>query len=445
MEHESALAQPVLSLNSAWLPVGVVSTRCAIEDMLSLSEYGDAPKLALDITMEDDVLLSAVPKLWEDWIQLPVRAGDDYIPTAHSRIRAPTVLICQHFAKIPFHIPNLNATAIFERDAFTCQYCLTPNHRALTSDLRWVPIGNLKTGDQLVGFEERLERPGGRRYLESCVEAHLFEKAHVFCVTLDNGIQFMATAEHQWLARAKKVSAAQWYCTDQILGKFIPELFQPWNDENTRSAGWLAGVLDGEGWLASRRISVALAQNPGLVLDHIQLEFRNRGFDFSLGVVSGRCIRVHIKGSGADKARLLGSIRPMRLLHDFKVSMLGRMQADTFRKIVAVEGIGTKEIVKMKTSTGTFIADGFPHHNCGRVFPRKQLNLDHVFPESRGGKKTWTNLVSCCIKCNTSKGDRTPREAGMHLIRRPTAPKMRPMTFHFSVAKHPHWRPFLHL
>ena len=202
MEHESALDQPVLCLNSAWMPIGIVSVRRGVEDATSESVYGDAPKLALDIIMEDDVLMSAIPCTWEQWIELPVRPGDTYIQAARRMIRCPTVLIAQHFGRIPFHVPNLNATAIFERDRFTCQY-------------------------------------------------------------------------------------------------------------------------------------------------------------------------------------------------------------------------------------------------CSRVFPRKQLNLDHVFPESRGGKKTWTNLVACCIKCNTAKGDRTPREAGMHLIRRPTAPKTRPMTFHFSVAKHPHWRPFL--
>ena len=57
MEHESVLDQPVLCLNSAWMPIGVVSVRRSVEDMTSLSEYGDAPKLALDIIMEDDVLL----------------------------------------------------------------------------------------------------------------------------------------------------------------------------------------------------------------------------------------------------------------------------------------------------------------------------------------------------------------------------------------------------
>lgn len=40
-------------------------------------------------------------------------------------------------------------------------------------------------------------------------------------------------------------------------------------------------------------------------------------------------------------------------------------------------------------------------------------------PKSRGGKSTWENLVACCYPCNNKKGDRTPDEAGMTLLKKP--------------------------
>ncbi len=49
---------------------------------------------------------------------------------------------------------------------------------------------------------------------------------------------------------------------------------------------------------------------------------------------------------------------------------------------------------------------------CSRTFPASELTLDHVLPRSRGGRSSWENLVACCYKCNNSKGDRTPEEAG---------------------------------
>ena len=64
---------------------------------------------------------------------------------------------------------------------------------------------------------------------------------------------------------------------------------------------------------------------------------------------------------------------------------------------------------------------------CGRVFPSSELTLDHVVPRSRGGRSSWENLVACCYRCNNSKGDRTPEEAGLKLARRP-----RPFTLHTS-------------
>ena len=56
---------------------------------------------------------------------------------------------------------------------------------------------------------------------------------------------------------------------------------------------------------------------------------------------------------------------------------------------------------------------------CGKHM--RELTLDHVLPRSRGGQSTWENLVACCRACNGRKGNRLPKEVGMHLIRQPRA------------------------
>ena len=61
------------------------------------------------------------------------------------------------------------------------------------------------------------------------------------------------------------------------------------------------------------------------------------------------------------------------------------------------------------------------------VATTRELNLDHVIPLSRGGTSCWENVVCACIVCNTRKSDRTPREAGMRLVRRPRKPVGHPM------------------
>ena len=64
---------------------------------------------------------------------------------------------------------------------------------------------------------------------------------------------------------------------------------------------------------------------------------------------------------------------------------------------------------------------------CGGIFRQRDLNLDHVVPLSRGGKSTWENVVCACVPCNTRKGDRSPTDAGMRLVRRPKKPAGHPM------------------
>lgn len=44
---------------------------------------------------------------------------------------------------------------------------------------------------------------------------------------------------------------------------------------------------------------------------------------------------------------------------------------------------------------------------CGEKFLRSDLTLDHVYPQSLGGKTTWDNIVASCQPCNTWKGNKT--------------------------------------
>lgn len=69
-----------------------------------------------------------------------------------------------------------------------------------------------------------------------------------------------------------------------------------------------------------------------------------------------------------------------------------------------------------------FARDKYRCQYCGRRHTAAELTYDHVFPVARGGRKNWQNIVTSCITCNRHKGNRTPEEAGMALLRRPTAP-----------------------
>jgi len=81
---------------------------------------------------------------------------------------------------------------------------------------------------------------------------------------------------------------------------------------------------------------------------------------------------------------------------------------------------------------------------CGNRFSTSELSLDHVIPRSQGGGNSWENLVCCCVKCNSKKGGRTPKQARMDLIREPVKPKRNPViNFRVGSDKYASWRAFL--
>jgi 5-methylcytosine-specific restriction endonuclease McrA len=54
---------------------------------------------------------------------------------------------------------------------------------------------------------------------------------------------------------------------------------------------------------------------------------------------------------------------------------------------------------------------------------KSDFTVDHLIPQSRGGKDTWGNTAASCYWCNHRKADRTPNEAGMPLRFEPKIPR----------------------
>ena len=104
---------------------------------------------------------------------------------------------------------------------------------------------------------------------------------------------------------------------------------------------------------------------------------------------------------------------------------------------------GMKRGVKF-SRINVFARDEFRCQYCGARATGRELTLDHVIPRSRGGKHCWTNVVACCNRCNDRKGRMTPREAGMHLVREPVAPKRSPeLKRKLEERKYAIWRTFI--
>ena len=95
------------------------------------------------------------------------------------------------------------------------------------------------------------------------------------------------------------------------------------------------------------------------------------------------------------------------------------------------------------TRRNLFVRDAFRCQYTGKKVTMRTGTIDHVFPKSRGGKTVWENVVLASFDANVKKGGRTPKEAGLHLVREPQRPKWHPL-FTKWLERHPEsWNKFI--
>jgi 5-methylcytosine-specific restriction endonuclease McrA len=106
-----------------------------------------------------------------------------------------------------------------------------------------------------------------------------------------------------------------------------------------------------------------------------------------------------------------------------------------YSKMPVVTPRPTKESIRKR--------DGGVCQYTGRQISWKDGNIDHVIPRTKGGKNTFENMVWCHKEINSKKGDKTPEQAGLKLIRKPKAPRAVPVSSTIQIAHHPSWIHFL--
>ena len=253
--------------------------------------------------------------------------------------------------------------------------CLTPDHKVLTADLRYVELGSIKAGDKLTSFDEmHYDSPGrSRRFKTGVVNAVKREVKPVYEVTLLSGKKFKVTEDHLWLT--KLGSSLVWKTTAQLRnGTRVPKVLDEWETDTTYDGGWLAGMYDGEGCYYTRKTSagvvgqLSISQKSGLVLGKLKEKLLELvGLDNITSTDNRKdVISLRIKGGLRGIASVLGSIRPSRLLSKFIPEHLGKMQTSNSQvdTVISKVLLGNMEIVEIDVDAGTMIVEGYPHHNC---------------------------------------------------------------------------------
>jgi SPP1 gp7 family putative phage head morphogenesis protein len=292
-------------------------------------------------------------------------------------------------------------------------YCLSPETRTLCSDLTWRPLSSISVGDELLAFDEevpgpRLQRKLRRATVTSC------EKITRPCyrIRFADGREVVASAEHRWLTGRTRGSGAQacpecsqvlrspaglgahrkfkhgvssswdqdWILTANLRpGASVKDLGAPWAEDGSREAGYLAGLIDGEGSISGRGAGagyqIQFAQRPGTVMDVAERLLKERNYWFRRGSQGASGVDVLLVSGLYDCLRLLGEIRPLRLLDKANAWLEGRsayahtggprrgLPHSRGLLVESVEFVGEREVIAIGTSTQTLFAEGLFSHN----------------------------------------------------------------------------------
>tara|TARA_B100000497_G_C7634512_1_gene381386 strand:- start:435 stop:968 length:534 start_codon:yes stop_codon:yes gene_type:complete len=80
---------------------------------------------------------------------------------------------------------------------------------------------------------------------------------------------------------------------------------------------------------------------------------------------------------------------------------------------------------------------------CQYCGSKSNLTVDHIIPKFKNGTDTWENLIVACSPCNARKGNRTPKEANMKLMKQPKKPNRFMYFNQFAKDNNTGWKEYL--
>lgn len=277
-------------------------------------------------------------------------------------------------------------------------YCVAPATKILTAKLEWVAAGDLKVNDHLMGFDEDGPR---RKWKSSWVDAKQIIERPCFDLTFDDGTTVRCSHEHEWLCAtnngAKWVRTDRMRCNDKGRTKVIKPV-DTWDFDTTREGGYVAAAFDGEGHihqgdLSGKRVTHGIARSlnaaapstysTGVAATNLGFTQKNNPmFHAVLKLLKDKKFIVRqgtIRPDGVSTLyicrrreflRFLGSMRPVRLLDKFNPDKMGGLSGDSSRIATLIEktDVGVRQVVALKTTSKTFVAEGLASHNCDEAY-----------------------------------------------------------------------------
>lgn len=270
---------------------------------------------------------------------------------------------------------------------------LDPDTLVLTADLNWVRIKDLKTGDEVVGVDEYPPggRGAGRKFQSATILDKWIVEKEAFRIVFDSGKEIVATGDHPFLCRKRGGTEAIWRKVSERdkfqhkstaigPGDEIRFVTDTWDSHLDFEDGWFSGLLDGEGSLRAKDgggVELTVSQVDGPVLRraaeylrdngypaHVEVDKRKKGEKSKLG---DQPVYKLVINQMPEIFRIIGRLQPSRFAGRRPWDGKKLPKNEGWAKVISVEKIGVRKMVDVRTSTGTFIAEGFVTHNCSTL------------------------------------------------------------------------------
>lgn len=303
------------------------------------------------------------------------------------------------------------------------RWCNSPQAPIWMADYTFKPIGEIKVGDRVIGWEtHEYERTAGRKRKDgqsSIGKRRTLVKSTVLAVnrrmapevvrvTFASGRTAECTPDHEWLRyytpgrdgrilNGPEASQTARYDSDYAplqVGSVARSVIRPTDElhdlEKVRAASYLAGIIDGEGSWTKRTVRICQSEkhNPHIV-ERIDQSLELLGLTYSR-YVRTRHDAGHRGGdmviwdlcqpnghrNPSDDVRhknrqqivdIYNWARPAKFDTEHMDQSLLSSNFGEPDRVVSVESLGPGEVVSMQTTTGNYTAWGFASKNC-RLF-----------------------------------------------------------------------------
>jgi hypothetical protein len=261
--------------------------------------------------------------------------------------------------------------------------CNPPEAPIWMGDYTFKPIGEIKIGDEVIGWEREQRAATKRgaasgnfeRMKRATVVAVMRRISPIVKVTMESGNVIRCTPDHLWSNGATYRSEIPWI--NPKVGRTLRRVVDLYPNEppDLRAAAWLGGVYDGEGH--KTHITQSGVVNPE-VYAQIKKNLGVLGFEYSLRsgddaekteVYAKDGVKMHrrpdlftVKGGLCGMARFGAWCKPAKMRSVDGV-VLKNLSAKP-DKIVSIEPDGEGEVVSMQTTTGNYVAWGYASKNC---------------------------------------------------------------------------------